>query len=398
MLTIEGTYNDAKVFADEIDDGAGEQIARLCSCPAFAGSKIRMMSDVHAGKGCCIGTTMTITDKVVPFMCGVDLNCGVLAMKLDADHIDGRLLDQIIEKKIPTGQNVHSQPVPLAHMMKNLLLSAKAPVDVDYALRSLGTLGGGNHFIEIDEDGNKNLWLVIHTGSRHLGLEIAEHYQKLAVKELRTIPEAERSALIERLKRENRQTEISAELKKLKQSRPDIPDDLAFVSGQVMADYLHDMDITRGFAWFNRCLIASIIKSELGIGSSTEFQTVHNYIDTKNMILRKGAVSAQKGEMLIIPINMHDGSLICVGKGNPDWNFSAPHGAGRILSRSQAKNLSMEDYRKAMEGIWTTCVCEQTLDESPMAYKSLESITSNIGDTVDIIERITPVYNYKAKD
>ena len=330
-------------------------------------------------------------------MCGVDLNCGVLAMKLDVDHIDGRLLDEVIEKKIPTGQNVHLEPAPLAHMMHPLLLSTKAPVDVDYALRSLGTLGGGNHFIEIDEDSNKDLWLVIHTGSRHLGLEIAEHYQKLAVKELHSIPESERKALIERLKHENRQTEISAELKKLKQSRPDSPDDLAFVSGQAMADYLYDMDIARGFAWFNRCLIASTIKSELGIGSSTEFQTVHNYIDTKNMILRKGAVSAQKGEMLIIPINMHDGSLICVGKGNPDWNFSAPHGAGRLLSRSQARNLNMEEYRKAMEGIYSTCVCEETLDESPMAYKSLESILSNIGDTVEVIERLTPVYSYKAK-
>lgn len=398
MLTIEGTYNDAKVFADEIDDDAGEQIARLCSCPAFAGSKIRMMSDVHAGKGCCIGTTMTITDKVVPFMCGVDLNCGVLAMKLDTNHIDGRLLDEIIEKKIPTGMNVHTEAHPLAHMMHARLLSVKAPVNVDYALRSLGTLGGGNHFIEVDEDSQGNFWLVIHTGSRHLGVEIAEHYQKLAVKELHSVPEADRKALIERLKAEGRQAEIASELKKLKADRPRIPDDLAFVSGQSMKDYLHDMEIAQGFAWFNRCLIATAIKAELGIGSSEEFQTVHNYIDTQSMILRKGAVSARKGEKLLIPINMSDGSLICIGKGNPDWNFSAPHGAGRILSRSQAKNLSMEDYRKSMEGIWSTCICEQTLDESPMAYKSLESITSNIGDTVDIIERITPVYNYKAKD
>jgi len=398
MLIIEGTYNDAKVFADEIDDGAGEQITRLCSCSAFADSKIRMMSDVHAGKGCCIGTTMTITDKVVPFMCGVDLGCGMLAVKLDTDRIDGRLLDEIIEKRIPTGMKVHPEIPPMSHMMHARLLSVKAPVNVDYALKSLGTLGGGNHFIEVDEDSHGNFWLVIHTGSRHLGVEIAEHYQKLAVKELHSVPEADRKALIERLKSEGRQTEIAGELNKLKAAEPSVPDDLAFVSGQSMRDYLHDMEIAQDFAWFNRCMIATIIKSELGVGSSDEFQTIHNYIDTKAMILRKGAVSAQKNEKLLIPINMHDGALICIGKGNPDWNYSAPHGAGRILSRSQARKLDMEEYRKSMEGIWSTCICEETLDESPMAYKSLESIMNNIGDTVDMVERITPVYNYKAKN
>lgn len=398
MLTIEGTYNNAKVFADTIDDSASEQLQALCNCPAFADSKIRMMSDVHAGKGCCIGTTMTVTGKVVPSMVGVDIGCGVLAVRLDADDLDKRLLDEVIEKKIPTGMKVHAEIPPLAYMMHTHLLSVKAPVNVDYALRSLGTLGGGNHFIEVDKGAGRGLWLVIHSGSRHLGVEIAEHYQKLAVKELHSVPETDRKALIERLKAEGRQTEIAGELKKLKVGRPHIPDDLAFVSGQTMEDYLHDMEIAQGFAWFNRCLIASVIKTELGIGSSDEFQTVHNYIDTQSMILRKGAVSAKKGEKLLIPINMRDGSLICIGKGNPDWNFSAPHGAGRILSRAQARNLSMEDYRKSMEGIWSSCICEQTLDESPMAYKSLESIMSNTRDSVDVIERITPVYSYKAKE
>ena len=352
MIQINGKYNNATIYTNNLEQEAFDQIKSLCDCEAFKDSKIRIMPDVHSGKGCCIGTTMTLTDKVVPGLVGVDIGCGVLAVKLDTGHIDGRLLDEIIGKRIPTGMKVHSEIPPMSYMMHAHLLSVKAPVNVDYALRSLGTLGGGNHFIEVDEDSHGNFWLVIHTGSRHLGVEIAEHY---------------------------------------------IPDDLAFVSGQAMKDYLHDMEIAQGFAWFNRCLIASVIKAESGIGSSEEFQTVHNYIDTKSMILRKGAVSAQKGEMLIIPINMHDGSLICMGKGNPDWNFSAPHGAGRLLSRSQAKNLNMEEYRKSMEGIYSTCVCEETLDESPMAYKSLKSILSNIGDTVEVIERLKPVYSYKAK-
>lgn len=395
MIQINGKHNNATIYTNNLEQEAFDQIKSLCDCEAFRDSKIRIMPDVHSGKGCCIGTTMTLTDKVVPSLVGVDIGCGVLVSHIDAERIDYAELQDIIKKKIPSGMNIHETPLPTASAMKSYLMAIKAPINIDYALRSLGTLGGGNHFIEIDE-GENGLYLVIHSGSRHLGVEIANHYQKEAARQLKFLPKEEIRKTVEALKAAGRESEIATELAKLKQKR--VPDNFAYVSGDLFRDYIHDMEIAQAFAWFNRCIMASVIRCELGVNGLDEFQTVHNYIDTKKMILRKGAVSAKKGEKLIIPINMRDGALICKGKGNPDWNFSAPHGAGRLMSRAKAKELSLDEYKESMKGIWTESVSLETLDECPMAYKSLEDILSNIHGTVDVIERITPAYNYKAKE
>ena len=359
------------------------------------------MPDVHAGAGCTIGTTMTITDKVVPNLVGVDISCGMLVCKLGKIDIDLEKLDRVIRERVPSGFSIRSNIHTLAENLNLEALSCVEDVNLDRAYKSVGTLGGGNHFIELNKDNEGSLYLVMHSGSRHLGLEVAKHYQNAAYADLcmrdKTNRQAVINAKIAELKEQGRMSEIEAEIQKLK-SIDVVPEDLAYCEGKLFADYIHDMAIVQGYAEANRAVMASEILFGMSINTDVEkFTTLHNYIDLENMILRKGAVSAQKGERLIIPMNMRDGSLICVGKGNPDWNYSAPHGAGRLMSRSKAKEMiNLDEFQKSMDGIYTTCVCASTIDEAPMVYKPMEEIIANISNTVEIERIIKPVYNYKA--
>lgn len=402
MIEIIGKYNTAKCFTSQIEEGAKEQIKNVCDVEAFAGSKIRIMPDVHAGKGCTIGTTMTITDKIVPSMVGVDIGCGMYTVYLGKIDIDFEKIDEVAHF-IPSGRNVwegRQERFDLTQLRcyRNLKDSKRLE-------RSLGTLGGGNHFIEIDVDDEGEKYLVIHSGSRNLGTQVAEYYQQIAV-DLNLGKEEyfkKRDEIIATYKAEGRRTEIQGELKRLEKEfelkEPSLPRDLCYLYGTFMEDYLHDVDICQKFAERNRAKMAEIILERAGITQIETFQTIHNYVDVKDMILRKGSVSAKKDEKLLIPINMRDGSLICIGKGNEDWNFSAPHGAGRLMSRSTAlERLTMEEYKKEMEGIYSTCVSTATLDESPMAYKSMDEIIGHIEPTVKIVKRIKPVYNFKASE
>lgn len=402
MIEIIGKYNTAKCFTSQIEEGAKEQIKQVCDVEAFANSKIRIMPDVHAGKGCTIGTTMTITDKIVPSMVGVDIGCGMYTVYLGKIDIDFEKVDEVAHF-IPSGRNVwegRRERFDLTQLRcyRNLKDSKRLE-------RSLGTLGGGNHFIEIDVDDEGGKYLVIHSGSRNLGTQVAEFYQGIAV-DLNLGKEEyfkKREEIITAYKAEGRRTEIQGELKRLEKEfelkEPSLPRDLCYLYGTFMEDYLHDVDICQKFAERNRAKIAEIILEKTGITQIETFQTIHNYVDVKDMILRKGSVSAKKDEKLLIPINMRDGSLICIGKGNEDWNFSAPHGAGRLMSRSASlERLTMEEYKKEMEGIYSTCVNTATLDESPMAYKSMDEIIGHIEPTVQIVARIKPVYNFKASE
>ena len=315
------------------------------------------------------------------------------ALQLEETDIDLSLLDAAINQYVPSGFDIHEHPIATSNVDKVL-----APVNVEKAMCSLGTLGGGNHFIEVDRDTNGNLWLVIHTGSRHLGVEICNYYQELGYKALKASGSSEKiQEIVTRLKAEGRPSEIENEIKKFWAQRPSIPKELSYVTGKIFDDYLHDMELAQEHAWINREVIAIQILQAMDLHVTDEFQTVHNYIDTKNRILRKGSISAQSGEKVLIPLNMRDGSLICIGQGNPDWNYSAPHGAGRILSRSKAKDaVSMDDFKDSMSGIYSTSVTESTIDESPFVYKPMDEIMGNIKDTVEIVERITPIYNFKA--
>ena len=400
MIEIIGEHNTAKCFTNQIEDSAREQIHMVCDTEAFSDSKIRIMPDVHAGKGCTIGTTMTVTDKIVPSMVGVDIGCGMYTVSLGQIDIDFKKFDEVAHY-IPSGRDIwegRQEKFDLQQLRcyRNLKYSKRLE-------RSLGTLGGGNHFIEIDEDDERNKYLVIHSGSRNLGKQVAEHYQQMAV-ELNLGKEEyfrKRDEIICSYKAEGRRGEIQNALKQLdkewKAKEPTLPSDLCYLYGNFMDDYLHDVDICQKFATVNREKIAEILLDKSGLNGSFAFHTVHNYIDIEEMILRKGAVSARLGEKLLIPINMRDGSLICVGKGNEDWNYSAPHGAGRLMSRSSAfERLTMAEYEEQMAGIYSTCVVPTTLDESPMAYKSLDDIVQNIQPTADIICHIRPIYNFKA--
>lgn len=394
MLELTGKYNTAKVFTDNIDTTTISQIINLLNQPFVADSKIRIMPDCHAGAGCVIGTTMTIQDKIVPNLVGVDIGCGMLATKLEETEIDLKQLDETINRYVPSGFNVHDTA-----KFKSKADKIIAPIDIALAFRSLGTLGGGNHFIELDRDDAGALWLVIHTGSRHLGLEVAHHYQELGYKNLKQgYVRDESKAIIESLKVQGKEKEIQKTLTALhKNTEPKIPKDLCYVDGSTMDAYLHDMYYTQNHAKLNRKAIADIILDKMELHMTDSIETIHNYIDIEHKILRKGSVSACAGERLIIPINMRDGSLLCTGHGNPDWNNSAPHGAGRILSRSEAKDkISFKDFEDSMKGIYSTSVVESTIDESPMAYKPLDEIIRNIKDTVDIDTVIKPIYNFKA--
>lgn len=394
MLELNGKYNTAKVFTDNVDDETISQVTELLNQDYIKNEKIRIMPDCHAGAGCVIGTTMTISDKVCPNLVGVDIGCGMLAVRIAEKDVDLPKLDDVINAYVPAGFNVNEEPLGNFSHLNNLVASA----DLSLAYRSIGSLGSGNHFIELDKDEDGNLWLVIHTGSRHLGLEVAKHYQELAYKQLKDADIGDKiKAVIADLKVKGKEKEIEKTIKILKMQEPHIPKSLCYVSNQAFKDYIHDMEIVQKHAELNRKYIADTIIKKMGWHVCEEFQTIHNYIDTKNMILRKGSVSAQNGEKLIIPINMRDGSLICVGKGNPDWNYSAPHGAGRILSRSKAKDaVGINEFREAMEGIYSSSVMESTIDESPMVYKPMEEIMENIKDTTDVVKVIKPVYNFKA--
>ena len=400
MITIRGTHNTAVCYTPELEELARQQIQAVCDRPEFAGCKIRIMPDVHAGMGCTIGTTMTIRDKVVPGMVGVDIGCGMETVELAEREIDFDRLDACIRREIPFGREIRGEPHSLHTEIDLTRLRCARQVNLDRAVRSIGTLGGGNHFIEVDRASDGRLYLVVHSGSRHLGTEVAGFYQEEGRRALWGGASHQIQAVITQLKAEGRFQEIQKTITALKQEHTlDIPKDLAYVEGPLFADYIHDMKLTQRFAMLNRRAMVDVILRGVGLTPVDAFTTIHNYIDTDAMILRKGAVSAGAGEKLLIPINMRDGSLICIGKGNAEWNCSAPHGAGRLMSRRAALSaLSMAEFRREMQGIYTTCVLPDTLDESPMAYKPMEEIVAQIGPTAEITARIRPVYNFKAAD
>ncbi len=398
MMEIRGKYNTAKIFTDVVDEMSIGQIQLLCDQEFAAGSKIRLMPDIHAGAGCTIGTTMTVTDKIVPNIVGVDIGCGMETVRIAERDIDLEKLDRLISSRIPSGFDIRETPHGYAGQAELEKLYCRGKIRAKRALLSVGTLGGGNHFIEADRDDDGNIYIVVHSGSRHLGVETAEYYQNEGYLSLNSASREDVRRLIERLKAEGRQKEIQQAIAELKKSRHcDVPKDLAYISGDTFRQYLHDMRIVQKFAVINRRAMMDEILGGLGLNAVERFTTIHNYIDTDAMILRKGAVSARAGEKLLIPMNMRDGSLICTGKGNDDWNCSAPHGAGRLMSRETARRkLNMGEFRKQMEGVYSTSVDESTIDESPMAYKPTRDILDNISDTVDVVKIIKPIYNFKA--
>ncbi len=363
MISIQSTYNEALIFADEIDSGTEGLIRALCAAPFSAGSKIRIMPDVHAGKGSVIGTTMTVTDKVAPGLVGVDIGCGITAVRVDSKRLDLNKLDKLVREKIPSGRAVRTKPHRFSEEIALEELFCYRHIQADKARAALGTLGGGNHFIEIDRTEDGGYYLVIHSGSRRLGAEVASHYHEAAFREL----------------------------------TDGTPYELAYATGEIMTAYLHDLEITQRYAAWNRNAMADEILRGMKLSETERIECIHNYIDTEAMILRKGAISAKAGERLIIPMNMRDGCLIGTGLGNPEWNCSAPHGAGRLMSRVEAKSsFTLSQYKKEMKGIFSTCISRETLDESPMAYKPVDAILSRLGETATITERIVPVYNFKA--
>lgn len=397
MIELQGKYGRAKVFTDVVDSDSISQVIELLNQPYAEESRIRMMPDIHAGAGCTIGTTMTVKDKICPNLVGVDIGCGMETIRLKERFIEPQKLDKVIRREIPSGFDHRKTPHRYAKNIDLSELYCAKHVSVDKAYCSIGTLGGGNHFIEVNKDDEGHIYLVIHSGSRYLGLEIAKFYQKTAYKELTSYRRDELQVIVDRLTAEGRQSEIQDTLKSLKAKNPSVPEHLAYVEGHLLDAYLHDMSLAQKFAELNRKAMMDTIVKEMGFHIEEQFTTVHNYIDVENMILRKGAVSAAAGEKLLIPINMRDGSLICTGKGNEDWNWSAPHGAGRLVSRSEAKQMfTVSEYKKQMDGIFTTSVSRGTLDECPMAYKKMEDIVNNIGDTVTIDAMIKPIYNFKA--
>ena len=402
MFEIKGKVNTAICYAAVVEEEAIEQIRRMCDHEFTKGSMIRIMPDVHAGKGCTIGTTMTITDKAVPNVVGVDIGCGMYTVELGKIEIDFEKVDEAAHY-IPSGMEVWEGRMERFDLTK--LRCYRYLKNTKRLERSLGTLGGGNHFIEIDEAADGTKFLVIHSGSRNLGKQVAEYYQSLAV-DLNLGKEEyfkERDELIRTYKEQGRRKEIQKVLKEMekewKAKEPTIPADLCYVYGEYLEDYLHDVELCQKFAKRSRERMAEIILERTGMKALSSFHTIHNYIDTQEMILRKGAIAAHKDELVLIPINMRDGSVLARGKGNPEWNYSAPHGAGRIMSRTKAKEtLDLETYKATMAGIYTTSVNEATLDEAPMAYKSLEDIIDVIEESVDVIEVLKPIYNFKASD
>ncbi len=403
---------DLKIFTDDVEQEAINQINELLDQEAFKDSKIRIMPDVHAGKGCVIGFTGNLGDKVIPNIVGVDIGCGMLCVELGNIDLDLERLDKIIREYVPSGKNIHNKILNYINCffcLRDLHCFEELKNKDNWLENSLGTLGGGNHFIEIDIDEDDNKYLVIHTGSRNLGKQVAEYYQELANQLCNyNIGEykEKQQELIKKYKEQGRKQEIQSALMKLKEEykidHKKIPKDLAYLEGQYREDYLHDMKICQEFASFNRKNIAIEIMKHLNCALSfpgNNFETIHNYISFEDNIVRKGAISAKKGEIVLIPMNMRDGCIIGVGKGNDDWNQSAPHGAGRIMSRMKAKEtFNLDEYKESMKDIYTTSVNEDTIDEAPFVYKPMQEIIDNISDTVDIIKIIKPIYNFKASD
>ena len=398
MIEIQGKYNKARIFTDVVDSASMAQVLELCNQEFTAGSRIRLMPDIHAGAGCTIGTTMTIADKVVPNLVGVDIGCGMETVRLRETRLELQRLDKQIRERIPSGFSIRETAHSCAGEIDLEELCCARHLDLPRAKRSIGTLCGGNHFIEVDKDDEGNLYLVVHSGSRHLGLEVARYYQEEGYKVLNRSDDASLEELAAQLKAAGREKEIQKELKKRKNGRQtSIPKALAYLSGELLEQYLHDMKLVQQFASLNRQAMVDEIVKGMKLHVEEQFTTIHNYIDTDNRILRKGAVSAQAGERLLIPINMRDGSLLCVGKGNEDWNCSAPHGAGRLMSRGEAKqSFTVSQFQKEMAAVYTTSVNKATLDECPMAYKGMEDILDNIGPTAEVVKILRPIYNFKA--
>lgn len=398
MIELKGKYNEAKIFTDVVDEASISQVLLLLNQEFVSGSKIRLMPDIHAGAGCTIGTTMTVTDKIVPNLVGVDIGCGMETIKIKESNIELQKLDKLIYEKIPSGFNIREKTHRYFNETRLEDLFCYKYIDPRRAEKSLGTLGGGNHFIEANKDNSGNIYIVVHSGSRHLGLEVANYYQEEGYNSLNGSTKKDIDDLIADLKSLNREREIKKSIAVLKSTkRTNIPKQLAYVSGELLDQYIHDMKIVQRYAELNRQVMIDEIVKGMKIHVVDQFTTIHNYIDTDAMILRKGAVSARENEKLLIPINMRDGSLVCVGKGNDDWNQSAPHGAGRLMSRSVAKeSFTVLEFKNQMSGIYTTSVNKDTLDECPMAYKGMDDIVNNIGDTVDIVQIIRPIYNFKA--
>nr|DAI40122.1 MAG TPA: tRNA-splicing ligase RtcB [Caudoviricetes sp.] len=390
--------SDLKIFAKTIEPEAQEQVRRMAESEAYRDCKIRIMPDCHAGKGCTVGTVIETRGKVVPNTVGVDIGCGMLVFKFAEKDINLSLLDRIINESVPSGFDVHEKSklkdwsTLTSHLLLDLHERTQGCFDPDYIGRSRGTLGGGNHFIELNEDEQGCKYLVIHSGSRNLGVKVCNYFQHLAKKNVNR--SEERKRIIEDLKKYGLEREINNTLRRL----CTVPPDLAYLEGEDLDAYNFAVNACQIFADDNRWNIAMPIINGLQLSYVDFFTTRHNYFDIHSGIIRKGAVRAENGEQLIIPLNMRDGSLICRGKGNEDWLCSAPHGAGRLMSRTKAKEtLTMEEYIKGMQGIYSTSVCESTIDESPMAYKSAEEIEALIGDTVEVVKRIKPIYNFKAK-
>lgn len=396
MIEMKGKYTTAKVFATVLDETTKKQIQGLIDSKVSEGSKVRIQADCHAGAGCVIGTTMTIKDRVCPNLVGVDIGCGMSVYNLGNVDIDLSKLDKYIREKIPNGQNINN--INITTFSKLEELRCVKYIDIKRANQSIGSLGGGNHFIEIDKDDENNKYLVVHSGSRHLGLEVAKYYQKLAEKEYNKF---DKDFIVNKLKLEHRERDIQTELNKFKPTKKG----LEYLTGDSMEDYLHDMKIVQEFASKNRFWIMTQILASMdfymtmSLIENNYWETIHNYIDVDNMILRKGSISALEGEEVLIPINMRDGSLICIGKSNEDYNYSAPHRAGRIMSRTQAFNtVNLNDFKESMKDVYSTSVNKSTLDESPFVYKSLQDILPNIQDTVQVIKHIMPIYNFKNSD
>ena len=402
MIEIKRNNGDVvKVFAETFENEAWEQVKKLANYSAYDNSTIRIMPDAHAGKGCTIGTTMTLHGMVTPNLVGVDIGCGVLVVNLGNIEIDFEKLDTTIKRFVPAGFDIHEQAWGKDDELEDLICFNS--LDYSRAIHSIGTLGGGNHFVSIEQSQtNGDKYLVIHTGSRNLGVQVCKFYQDLAFKKLNEMSEIKKQVsneVIAKCKAEGRQKDIPTELKKALANikKPSADKELAHLEGDDFKNYIHDMEIVQKFAALNRATIAKIILQKMGWKELDRFETIHNYIDTKNMILRKGSISAQAGEKVIIPMNMRDGSLICIGKGNADWNYSAPHGAGRLMSRNKAKSaISLADFEKSMEGIYSSTISRSTIDESPMAYKNMDEIVRCIEPTVDIVDIIKPLYNFKA--
>ncbi|MDX5808822.1 MULTISPECIES: RtcB family protein [unclassified Bacillus cereus group] len=389
MIELQGKFTSAKVFTENVEQETIAQVIELCNQDFVRDSKIRIMPDTHYGKGCTIGTTMTIQDAVAPSLVGTDIGCGMYTVKLKEKEMNFELLDNVIRKYVPYGASIRGNNHEFAKLINLKELRCADSVKIQRAQLNIGSLGSGNHFIECNQDDEGNMYIVIHSGSRYLGGQVAKFYQEKAYDALTYMNQAKEEA--------GRVLFAEGNLVTKKTIHSKIKKELAYLEGSALNDYLHDMRIAQQFAEINRKAMMNVIIRHMDLTVVEEFTTIHNYIDLENMILRKGAISAQKDEKVIIPINMRDGSLICYGKGNPDWNFSGPHGAGRLMSRSMAKEqLSLDEYEDTMKHVWSSSVGQSTLDESPMAYKPMDEIMTNIQDSVHIEKIIKPVYNFKA--